>query len=178
MKCVSVCCDRILSLQGASGRAGVTDLLTPCMDHGWCFGYTCQKRLSTFWAVASMGSTYAVNTTGTPPRHMRIWLPYAAEASELVLHINYFEPLGRYVWAPGVGRIEPSVIPAIGDASGHGAYFWDQVPPAWVAALQHAVAALLDRMTARGARTAASHTVTWRPRALPRSGGTACHKHL
>ena len=33
--------------------AGVTDLLTPCMDHGWCFGYTCQKRLSTYWMTVA-----------------------------------------------------------------------------------------------------------------------------
>lgn len=32
---------------------GAVDLLTPCMDHGWCFGYTCQKRLSTYWATVA-----------------------------------------------------------------------------------------------------------------------------
>jgi len=33
------------------GVAGgvVIDLPIVAQDHGWCFGYTCQKRLSTFW---------------------------------------------------------------------------------------------------------------------------------
>jgi hypothetical protein len=109
-------------------RAGIVDLLEPCMDNGWCFGYTCQKRLSSFWATVSTGATYAVNATGTPARLFRVWQPYAPEGSEVVLHVNYFEPLRRYVWAPGAGRIDAGAArPQIGDASGHGAYFWDQV---------------------------------------------------
>lgn len=98
------------------------------MDHGWCFGYTCQKRLSTFWATASSGMTYAINATGTPARHFRIWQPYVPDGAEVVLHVNYFEPLRRYVWATGVGRLESNAaMPEIGDGSGHGAYCWDQV---------------------------------------------------
>ena len=34
---------------------GFVDLLNGPQDHGWCFGYTCQKRLSTFPAVVAMG---------------------------------------------------------------------------------------------------------------------------
>lgn len=29
--------------------SGVVEVAVPAMDHGWCFAYTCQKRLSTFW---------------------------------------------------------------------------------------------------------------------------------
>ncbi len=29
--------------------SGSIELLVSAMDHGWCFAYTCQKRLSTFW---------------------------------------------------------------------------------------------------------------------------------
>lgn len=98
------------------------------MDHGWCFQYTCQKRLSTFWTVASTGHTYALNFTGTPARHFRFWLPHAAADTEVVLHIDYFENMGRYTWTPEAGRKESGAVkPAIGDASGHGDYFWDQV---------------------------------------------------
>lgn len=107
--------------------AGVVDLLSPCMDHGWCFHYTCQKRLSTFWTTASTGHTYALNFTGTPARHLRLWLPYVPEGSEVVLHLSYFESWTRYVWTEGKGRIESGSMPAIGDASEHGAYMWDEV---------------------------------------------------
>lgn len=29
--------------------SGSVDVAVSAMDHGWCFAYTCQKRLSTFW---------------------------------------------------------------------------------------------------------------------------------
>jgi hypothetical protein len=29
--------------------SGSVDVAVAAMDHGWCFAYTCQKRLSTFW---------------------------------------------------------------------------------------------------------------------------------
>ncbi len=29
--------------------SGSIEVAVPAMDHGWCFAYTCQKRLSTFW---------------------------------------------------------------------------------------------------------------------------------
>ena len=31
------------------------DLLNGPQDHGWCAGYTCQLRISTFWAVVAVG---------------------------------------------------------------------------------------------------------------------------
>jgi len=106
---------------------GAVDLLTPCMDHGWCFGYTCQKRLSTYWATVAANQTFAVNTTGTPPRNMRLWFPYAASTSEVVLVVNYFEINRRYLWLDGVGRLSPSGSPpAVGDGQPHGAYAWRQ----------------------------------------------------
>ncbi|KAK3258451.1 hypothetical protein CYMTET_32501, partial [Cymbomonas tetramitiformis] len=123
---------------------GAADLLVSAMDHGWCFGYTCQKRLSTFWSVVSSGEVYSVNFTGTPPRVLRVWFPYAAADAEVVLHINYFEPNRRYVWTEEAGRVDPSrslstcldatgqladpsCIPSIGDGTRHGAFFWHQL---------------------------------------------------
>lgn len=46
------------------GNSGVVDVMTGCADHGWCFGYTCQKRLSTFWTSVGSGRTYELNFTG------------------------------------------------------------------------------------------------------------------
>jgi hypothetical protein len=109
-------------------HAGVVDLLVPCMDHGWCSGYTCQKRLSTFWTTSAMGHTHGINFTGTPARHLRLWQPYVAESDETVMHLDYFEQKRRYVWTPEAGRIEAqAAMPEIGDESGHGAFFWDHV---------------------------------------------------
>ena len=38
------------------------DLLNGPMDHGWCFGYTCRQRLSTFPAIVPLGEFVCVNT--------------------------------------------------------------------------------------------------------------------
>jgi len=34
---------------------GYLDLINGPQDHGWCSGYTCRKRLSTFMAVVATG---------------------------------------------------------------------------------------------------------------------------
>lgn len=58
---------------------------------------------------------------------MRLWFPYAASTSEVVLVVNYFEINRRYLWLDGVGRLSPSGSPpAVGDGQPHGAYAWRQ----------------------------------------------------
>jgi hypothetical protein len=67
---------------------GQTDLLVPAMDQGWCFGYTCQKRLSTFWATAAMGHAHKVGCAScllqrppqVPPAVVPAVLPACAAA--------------------------------------------------------------------------------------------------
>ena len=34
---------------------GHIDLINGPQDHGWCFGYTCQERISTFHSVVGLG---------------------------------------------------------------------------------------------------------------------------
>lgn len=34
---------------------GYIDLINGPQDHGWCSGYTCRKRLSTFMALVATG---------------------------------------------------------------------------------------------------------------------------
>ena len=34
---------------------GYVDLINGPQDHGWCAGYTCRKRLSTFQAIVALG---------------------------------------------------------------------------------------------------------------------------
>ena len=36
---------------------GYIDLINGPQDHGWCSGYTCRKRLSTFQAIIALGES-------------------------------------------------------------------------------------------------------------------------
>lgn len=83
---------------------------------------------STFWLTAAAGHTMSLNFTGTPAKVLRLWLPYADPAAELVLVINMQQmPNRRFAWTESRRRIDPLPRPpAIGDSSGHGDFFWDQ----------------------------------------------------
>ncbi|XP_052060298.1 fibrocystin-L-like isoform X3 [Mytilus californianus] len=67
--------DRRLSPVGVLGwndnGDGFMDLINGPQDHGWCSGYTCQKRLSTFTSVMATGRNYSVYFTSTSPQHLR-----------------------------------------------------------------------------------------------------------
>ena len=43
-------------------------------DHGWCAGYTCQRRLSLFHSIVALGKSYEVYFTGTSPQNLRLML--------------------------------------------------------------------------------------------------------
>lgn len=43
---------------------GYTNLLNGPQDHGWCFGYTCQERISTFYAIVATQRNYTLYFTG------------------------------------------------------------------------------------------------------------------
>ena len=69
-----------------------TDLMNGGMDHGWCFGYTCLKRLSTFYAVVAMGREYHVYFGATNPGKIRLHLLHALEDEAVVIKIIYTNP--------------------------------------------------------------------------------------
>lgn len=73
----------------AISSGGYTDLLNGCMDHGWCFSYTCLKRLMTFWAVVAMGQQSTVHFTGTNPQKLRLHLPYVPNDEKIIIKIYY-----------------------------------------------------------------------------------------
>jgi hypothetical protein len=75
-----------------------------------------------------MGQAMRLNFTGTPSKVLRVWLPYADPAAELVLAINMQQtPNRRFAWSEARRRIDPLPSPpVIGDSSARGDFFWDQ----------------------------------------------------
>jgi hypothetical protein len=73
-------------------------------------------------------TTAVVNFTGTLPKVMRLYWPYAAPQAELVLVINSMGiPNRRFVYLDDKGRLDPlDAPPTIGDGTGHGAFYWSQ----------------------------------------------------
>jgi len=53
---------------------GFLDLINGPQDHGWCNGYTCQKRVSTFMSIIQARQHSDVYLTSTTPNHMRFRL--------------------------------------------------------------------------------------------------------
>jgi hypothetical protein len=72
---------------------GYTSLFNGCQDHGWCFSYTCLKRLMTFWTVVGMGRTYTVHFTGTEPQSLRLSLLDALPTEKVLVRIYYTKSL-------------------------------------------------------------------------------------
>ncbi|KAJ9506879.1 hypothetical protein QJQ45_028160, partial [Haematococcus lacustris] len=105
------------------------DLAVAAMDHGWCFAYTCQKRLSTFWTYLPSNQLTTISFTGTPSKVYRLHWPYADPDAQLLLRIDFQSiPNRRFVWSPGLGRVTPlaSGPPNMTDGTPHGSFFWDQ----------------------------------------------------
>ncbi|XP_048254094.1 fibrocystin-L-like [Haliotis rufescens] len=53
---------------------GYLDLINGPQDHGWCSGYTCRKRLSTFQAIVATNKTFDIYFTSTTPQTTRYHL--------------------------------------------------------------------------------------------------------
>ena len=65
--------------------SGSVDLVIPPFDHGWCFAYSCQKRVSNFHTYVPSNQFVNMTFTGTPPKAARLWFPYADPSSEIVV---------------------------------------------------------------------------------------------
>ncbi|XP_064634221.1 fibrocystin-L-like [Lineus longissimus] len=77
----------IISCNGASDQ--YVDLLNGPMDHGWCSGYTCQKRISTFWAVAPLGKCIKIFFSSTAPQKLRLRLLDVTATDSMMVSIFY-----------------------------------------------------------------------------------------
>ena len=68
---------------------GFIDILNGPQDHGWCGGYTCQERISTFYGIIAPGLNYEIALTSTNPQNMRFHLLYAEESDTIRIAFVY-----------------------------------------------------------------------------------------
>jgi hypothetical protein len=73
-------------------QKGTTDLMNGGQDHGWCFGYTCLKRLSAFHSTVALGKRYQLDFSGTNPGHLRYHLRAEAADESIILSMYYANP--------------------------------------------------------------------------------------
>ncbi|XP_045717230.1 fibrocystin-L [Phyllostomus hastatus] len=73
---------------------GYVDLINGPQDHGWCAGYTCQRRLSLFHSIVALGKSYEVYFTGTSPQNLRLLL-LNVDPDKAVLVGIFFSTLQR-----------------------------------------------------------------------------------
>ncbi|XP_066276424.1 fibrocystin-L-like [Branchiostoma lanceolatum] len=85
---------------------GYIDLLNGPQDHGWCAGYTCQKRISTFWAVVATEKEYLIHFSGLSPQNLRLQLLNTDADKSMVVGIYYSRPERLDVYVNG-GFVEP-----------------------------------------------------------------------
>ncbi|XP_044514196.1 fibrocystin-L [Gracilinanus agilis] len=73
---------------------GYVDLINGPQDHGWCAGYTCQKRLSLFHSIVALNKSYEIYFTGTSPQKLRLML-LNVEQNKVVRVAIFFSTLQR-----------------------------------------------------------------------------------
>lgn len=74
------------------GANGFINLLNGPMDNGWCGGYTCQERISTFFGLVASQLQYTVGLTSTNPQNFGLHLLNANENQGVVVGIIYTNP--------------------------------------------------------------------------------------
>jgi hypothetical protein len=71
------------------------------MDNGWCGGYTCQERISTFFGIVASGLSYTMALTSTNPQRMAFHLLNAEEDQSILIAIFYTNPQRLDVYSDG-----------------------------------------------------------------------------
>jgi hypothetical protein len=114
----------------ALGASGHVNLINGPMDNGWCGGYTCQERVSTFYSVVVPDLVYTVALTSTNPQNFALHLLNSEHRHVVVLGIVYNTPQRLDVYVTGDDGTEEYVppnsnfIPTLTQA--HGANFYDE----------------------------------------------------
>ena len=80
---------------------GYIDLINGPQDHGWCSGYTCQKRLSLFPAIVALNKSYEIYFTGTTPQDIKLHLLNTEADEGVLVGIWYASPMRLDVFIDG-----------------------------------------------------------------------------
>ncbi|XP_065660201.1 fibrocystin-L isoform X2 [Hydra vulgaris] len=86
----------------ALATEGFIDLINGPQDHGWCHGYTCQKRLSTFNAIVAISKEYELHFTSYNPLSTRLQLLNSLSADSILIKIYYAKRQRLDVYANGL----------------------------------------------------------------------------
>jgi hypothetical protein len=81
---------------------GYIDLINGPQDHGWCNGYTCQKRISTFMALVEAQHHYDIYLSSTQPNQIRFRLVDSDASIVVSLALQYDSLQEIDVYANGV----------------------------------------------------------------------------
>ncbi|KAK3532561.1 hypothetical protein QTP86_024146, partial [Hemibagrus guttatus] len=71
---------------------GYVDLLNGPQDHGWCAGYTCQRRLSIFHSIVATNKSFDIYFTGVSPQKLRLMMLNATPNETVKVAIFYSKP--------------------------------------------------------------------------------------
>ena len=83
------------------GAINSIDLLNGPMDNGWCGGYTCQERISSFFGLVASGFTYLIALTSTNPQEFGLYLLNADDTQSVTVAIIYTNPQRLDVYVDG-----------------------------------------------------------------------------
>ncbi|GFN92106.1 fibrocystin-l [Plakobranchus ocellatus] len=90
---------RRLSPVAIFNHEGYVDLINGPQDHGWCNGYTCRRRLSTFQAIVALDNPFDIFLSSTNPRQMRYML----------MNSNSDNCVRLSIWSTQINRLEVEV---------------------------------------------------------------------
>ncbi|XP_056273684.1 fibrocystin-L-like [Pseudoliparis swirei] len=71
---------------------GYLDLINGPQDHGWCSGYTCQKRVSLFHSIVATGHSFDVFFTSVGPQKLRLMMLNADPSESVIVSVFYSKP--------------------------------------------------------------------------------------
>lgn len=84
------------------GSNGYINLVNGPQDHGWCGGYTCQERISTFFTIVATELHYVVALTSTNPQDFALYMLNARPDQAIVTCLIYTNPQRLDVYHNGV----------------------------------------------------------------------------
>ncbi|XP_043994771.1 fibrocystin-L-like isoform X2 [Gambusia affinis] len=71
---------------------GFVDLINGPQDHGWCAGYTCQRRVSLFHSIMATGHAFDVYFTGVSPQKLRLMMLNSDPSESVLVSVFYSNP--------------------------------------------------------------------------------------